>query len=103
MVPADPHVWSWLGRWFDERGLLAIYRGVFVYGVCRLISWTYWALNPNSGDTSGILNDDWTTVNTVKVAVTPEKRTLRKFDKGHDHLQVRPFAGLDVLLKGKDA
>ena len=43
VVPADPNVWSWLGRWFDERGLLAIYRGVFFYGVCRLISWTYWA------------------------------------------------------------
>jgi endoglucanase len=25
-------------------------------------SWTYWALNPNSGDTGGILQDDWTTV-----------------------------------------
>ena len=32
------------------------------------ISWTWWAWNPNSGDTGGILNDDWTTVNTAKVA-----------------------------------
>lgn len=30
------------------------------------ISWTYWSWNPNSGDTGGILNDDWTTVNTAK-------------------------------------
>ena len=29
-------------------------------------SWTFWSWNPNSGDTGGILNDDWTTVNTVK-------------------------------------
>ncbi len=27
---------------------------------------TFWSWNPNSGDTGGILNDDWTTVNTVK-------------------------------------
>ena len=30
------------------------------------ISWTYWSWNPNSGDTGGILNDDWTTVNQAK-------------------------------------
>jgi endoglucanase len=29
---------------------------------------TYWCWNPNSGDTGGILNDDWTTVNTQKQA-----------------------------------
>src|SRR5205814_2840335 len=43
VVPADPNVWSWLGQWFDERGLLAIYRSVFFYGVCRMIAWTTWA------------------------------------------------------------
>jgi aryl-phospho-beta-D-glucosidase BglC (GH1 family) len=31
------------------------------------ISWTYWSWNPNSGDTGGILADDWTTVNQNKV------------------------------------
>ncbi|NBT14158.1 MAG: hypothetical protein EBS56_11375, partial [Planctomycetia bacterium] len=31
------------------------------------ISWTYWSWNPNSGDTGGILADDWRTVNTSKV------------------------------------
>ena len=36
-------MWSWLGQWFDERGLLAIYRSVFFYGVCRMIAWTTWA------------------------------------------------------------
>ncbi len=30
-------------------------------------SWTYWAWNPNSGDTGGILKDDWTTVQQAKV------------------------------------
>jgi len=31
------------------------------------INWTYWSFNPNSGDTGGILNDDWTTVNQDKM------------------------------------
>jgi endoglucanase len=36
------------------------------------ISFTFWSLNPNSGDTGGILNDDWVTVNTTKQAyLTP--------------------------------
>ena len=29
-------------------------------------SWTFWCMNPNSGDTGGILQDDWVTVNTAK-------------------------------------
>ena len=32
------------------------------------ISWTYWSWNPNSGDTGGILADDWKTVNQNKMA-----------------------------------
>ena len=32
------------------------------------ISFTYWCLNPDSGDTGGILNNDWTTVNYAKMA-----------------------------------
>jgi endoglucanase len=30
-------------------------------------SWTWWAWNPNSGDTGGILQDDWLTVQQAKV------------------------------------
>lgn len=30
--------------------------------------WTFWSWNPNSGDTGGILNDDWTTINQAKHA-----------------------------------
>jgi endoglucanase len=33
------------------------------------IDFTFWSLNPNSGDTGGILNDDWTTVNTTKQSI----------------------------------
>ena len=32
------------------------------------LSFTYWCLNPNSGDTGGILNEDWTTVDPVKLS-----------------------------------
>ncbi|MEI7687531.1 MAG: cellulase family glycosylhydrolase, partial [Planctomycetota bacterium] len=31
------------------------------------VSWTYWSWNPNSGDTGGILADDWRTVNQNKM------------------------------------
>src|SRR5689334_2381030 len=41
---------------------LMAYTGSGVNG----ISFTYWSWNPNSGDTGGILNDDWTTVNQAK-------------------------------------
>ena len=30
------------------------------------LSFTFWCLNPNSGDTGGLLNDDWTTINQTK-------------------------------------
>jgi hypothetical protein len=43
IVPADPHVWAWLGRFMPERALVALYQATFFYGVCRLISWSAWA------------------------------------------------------------
>jgi endoglucanase len=46
------------------RNLLA-YTGSGVTGM----SFTYWAWNPNSGDTGGIALDDWTTINTTKQAI----------------------------------
>lgn len=33
----------------------------------KKLSFTFWSLNPDSGDTGGILADDWTTVNTDKM------------------------------------
>lgn len=36
------------------------------------LHWAYWSWNPNSGDTGGILKDDWETVDTEKLsALTP--------------------------------
>jgi len=38
------------------------------------VHWTFWCLNPNSGDTEGILGYDWETVNTKKDNIlTPGK------------------------------
>ncbi len=31
------------------------------------MSYTYWSWNPDSGDTGGVLNDDWTTINRAKL------------------------------------
>ena len=42
VVPADPRTWAWLGQWLPERGLLALYRATFFYGICRLIGWSTW-------------------------------------------------------------
>ena len=43
VVPADARTWAWLGRFLPERGLVALYRATFFYGVCRMISWSAWA------------------------------------------------------------
>ena len=53
----DPQDGVWLSS-------LMSYMGTGANG----ISWTFWCLNPNSGDTGGILLDDWTSVNTAKQA-----------------------------------
>ncbi|MFI5842277.1 cellulase family glycosylhydrolase [Catenuloplanes sp. NPDC051500] len=44
---------------------LMAYTGTGVTGM----SFTYWSWNPNSGDTGGIANDDWTTINAPKQAI----------------------------------
>jgi aryl-phospho-beta-D-glucosidase BglC (GH1 family) len=46
-------------QWFTS---IIAYLGNGVTG----ISWTYWALNPDSVDTGGILQNDWATVNQQK-------------------------------------
>lgn len=33
------------------------------------MSWTFWSWNPNSGDTGGVLRDDWRTVHADKMAL----------------------------------
>ena len=46
-------------QWFSS---IVNYLGTGVNG----FSWTYWSWNPDSGDTGGILQDDWQTVNANK-------------------------------------
>ena len=38
----------------------------FMAYVGKQASWTFWSMNPNSGDTEGILKDDWVKVNQAK-------------------------------------
>ena len=49
------------------RTLVSYLRPTATYGADSF-QWTFWSWNPDSGDTGGILNDDWTTVNTTKDA-----------------------------------
>jgi endoglucanase len=55
---ADPKDKVWLEN-------LMAYTGTGVSGM----SFTYWSWNPNSGDTGGIVGDDWTTVNQAKQSI----------------------------------
>ncbi|PHX80438.1 MAG: hypothetical protein CK540_07825 [Thermoleophilia bacterium] len=48
------------GRWINQFVTYLEQQG---------ISWTYWAWNPNSGDTGGVLQDDWSTVHPNKMAL----------------------------------
>jgi membrane-bound metal-dependent hydrolase YbcI (DUF457 family) len=41
--PADPGIWSRMGRRIPEDGQVALYRGLFVFAVARIVSWTVWA------------------------------------------------------------
>jgi endoglucanase len=44
-------------------------RTLLAYLQTNGFDYTYWCWNPNSGDTGGVLLDDWTTVNSAKVAL----------------------------------
>ncbi|SBS75523.1 Glycoside hydrolase family 5 [uncultured Mycobacterium sp.] len=57
---------SYLSGDFDNNGTVDIAAGT------EDMSWTFWSWNPNSGDTGGILADDWKTINQNKMAyLTP--------------------------------
>jgi hypothetical protein len=45
IVPADPRVWGWLHRTFrlPEQALVLLYRGLFFYGLGRMITWFLYA------------------------------------------------------------
>ena len=53
---------KYLGGDFDQNGTKDLKPGELG------MSWAWWAWNPNSGDTGGVLRDDWTTANLDKIA-----------------------------------
>ncbi len=62
---------KYLGGDFDLNGTSNLTPGQ------QGLSWTYWSWNPNSGDTGGILADDWQTVQTAKMTkLTPIEFTF---------------------------
>jgi hypothetical protein len=42
-------------------GKAATWFTTLLSAVCATVSWTFWCLNPNSGDTGGLLDNDWVT------------------------------------------
>ena len=62
------------------------------------MSWTYWSLNPNSGDTNGILNDDWQTVNQDKTSYLVD--SLFPFMEGQVNSTIAQF---DLSLSAPQA
>jgi chitinase len=63
-------------------------------GGAQGISWAYWDWNPTSGDTGGILKNDWTTVDYTKMnAITPAL-----YHAGATATTVSP-ATVDFLMK----
>ena len=65
------------GRRVDASSVEGRWQRQFLDHIARTgASWTYWALNPNSGDTGGILANDWTSVDKAKVALL--QRVIRR-------------------------
>jgi endoglucanase len=59
---------------FGGRSVGADQEGVWQHTLIKYlkqrgIGYTYWSWNPDSGDTGGLLKDDWTTVDRAKLAM----------------------------------
>jgi endoglucanase len=50
-------------------------RALFAYIKEKGLSYTYWSLNPNSGDTGGVLLDDWKTVDRAKLQLLAQDQS----------------------------
>jgi len=48
----DSVAYKWFTKFMEQTG--------------KTSHWAFWCMNPNSGDTGGILKDDWVSVNTAK-------------------------------------
>ena len=62
-------------------------------------SWTFWSWNPNSGDTGGILNDNWNTVNQTKMGyLTPIEYQFHEDAPGDGDAPSGPIASFVLTL-----
>ena len=79
-------VWNKNWAYLDEQNIAPVLLGEFGGSVGKTtegvwqstlvaflkqhhMSYTYWCMNPNSGDTGGVLNNDWKTVDKAKLAL----------------------------------
>ena len=77
--PGSRSMIDYLGGDFDGDGSSDLAAGE------QGISWTYWSWNPNSGDTGGILADDWSTPVDEKLSeLTAVQFPLGSHDPGAD-------------------
>ncbi len=63
----------WVGEWgstLDPAKELQWATSLRDYIQAKGLSWTWWCWTPNSGDTGGILTDDWTTTHASKLSLT---------------------------------
>jgi endoglucanase len=74
---------------------------------CKAISWTFWCMNPNSGDTGGLLENDWTTpvqwkLDMLKPCMAPmigaATPVSEKFIRKDRYSQIKIFQLHDHLL-----
>lgn len=84
---------SYLGGDFDNDGTSDLASGQ------KGPSWTFWSWNPNSGDTGGILNDNWTTVNQTKMGyLTPIEYQFHEDAPGDGGTPAGPTASFVLTL-----
>ncbi|SEP49729.1 Aryl-phospho-beta-D-glucosidase BglC, GH1 family [Rhodospirillales bacterium URHD0017] len=79
---------SYMAGDLDNNGTTDIAAGT------KGVSWTFWSWNPNSGDTGGILANDWRTVNQNKMAYL----TPIEFDLDSDVSSGGPHATFVITL-----
>jgi endoglucanase len=66
------------GRSMDPEDTEGVWqRKLFSFLKEHGMSYTYWSWNPNSGDTGGILKDDWQTIDQAKLDVMKEYQAPR--------------------------
>ena len=84
---------SYLGGDFDNNGTSDLAPGQ------KGPSWTFWSWNPNSGDTGGILNDNWNTVNQTKMGyLTPIEYQFHEDAPGDGGTSSGPTASFVLTL-----